>query len=156
MVAPQMPTGRRVGQAVLDNQPDRHGHDAMGIARLGGSQVRHIGVEILVALGATVLRIGEVNFAWPPADEIAKIAEPAGDDFISKAAFAALRARQMRVVATSLNDSWPRQILRIGYACRGISQILTGSENDNILLDRELLPRRLPTLCRSVILVCRY
>src|ERR1051326_2070877 len=79
MVAPEMPTGRLIGQAVLDDKTDRHSHDTMGVMSLGCGQIGHVGIEVFAATAALVLRVGEMDFAWPTVDEVAEIVQLAGE-----------------------------------------------------------------------------
>ena len=88
MVTPQVPTGRLVRQAVLHDEADRHGHNPMGIVSLGRGQVGHVGVEILAALAALVLRVGEMDFARPTVDQVAEVMQISGEKLVSPAAFA--------------------------------------------------------------------
>jgi hypothetical protein len=43
VVAPEVPTGGLIGEAVLDDESDGQGHDPMGVAGPGRGQVGHIG-----------------------------------------------------------------------------------------------------------------
>jgi hypothetical protein len=68
-----MPTGRFVGNAVLHHDTNCQGHDPMRVERFGRRQIADIGVEVLTAFGAMMLRIGKHNVAWPARDKVANI-----------------------------------------------------------------------------------
>ena len=56
MVAPQRPLGGAIGEAVLDDQPDGGVDDPAGVMAAGVGQLGGVGVEVLAAAGAKVLR----------------------------------------------------------------------------------------------------
>ena len=47
VIAPQMPAGGLIGQAVLDDEAHGQGHDAMGVVGFGQRIVGHVRVEVL-------------------------------------------------------------------------------------------------------------
>jgi hypothetical protein len=55
MVAPQVPTGRAVGQTVLNNEPHRQIDHAVCVVTAGRRQIREIGIKVLTTLCAVVL-----------------------------------------------------------------------------------------------------
>src|SRR6266542_5649671 len=73
MVSPEVPTGGTIRQAILDDHAYRQGNDAMRIVTSWRCQVRHVGVEILFALGAIVLRVPEVDIAGTSRDQITHV-----------------------------------------------------------------------------------
>src|SRR3990172_5369957 len=68
-----MPTGRLVGQTVLDHQTNGQGDDAVRVVCPRQGQVRHIGVKVFVALGAMMDRIREVHVVWTTGAQIPPI-----------------------------------------------------------------------------------
>lgn len=139
-----MPTGRLVRQAILRDEADGHGHDTMGVVGLGRGQVGHVGVKILAALTALVLRVGEMDFARPTVDQVAEIMQISGENLVSPATFPAAGARPRGKVSAAFNDFGFGQILRISDSFRGIRQIFAGAEHDKVLHDQEFLAQRLP------------
>src|SRR5829696_3713001 len=59
VVAPQVPAGGLVRQAVLGDQADGQSLAAAGVQALGQSQVGQIGAEVAIAVGAAVLGVGD-------------------------------------------------------------------------------------------------
>src|SRR5579864_4302954 len=127
----------------------------MRVVSLGCSEVGHVGVEILAALAALVLRVGEMDFAWSTVDQIAEIVQLSAKKLVTTAAFAAAGARPMRKVTTAFDDFGLGQILRIRDAFRGIRQVFARTEHDQVLLDKEFLAQRLPYSAQLVMIVRR-
>src|ERR1039458_1707190 len=57
VIAPQVPTGGAVRQAVLNHAPHGGGNDAVGVMPVGHRQIQHVGVEVMIAALAIVLGI---------------------------------------------------------------------------------------------------
>src|SRR5689334_7322856 len=105
MIAPEAPAGGLVGQAVLDDEADRRGDDAPGVVAAGGGQVGGVGVEVLAALRAEVLGVGQDEVAGPPGDQIAEVVEGALEEPVAVGAVAAPRAGASPEVAAALAES---------------------------------------------------
>src|SRR5438128_3163429 len=129
-----MPTGRFIGQAVLDHEAYRQVDDPMRVLAHGRCQGRGIGVEILAALAAVMLRVRQCDIPRTPRDEIPDIVQHAGEDPITIAALAAPGARPMRKVATLLDHTWLGQIFWTGDPFRGIRTIRSRTEHSSALL----------------------
>src|SRR5712691_2571617 len=57
VVAPQVPTRRAVGQAVLDHQAHRQIHHAVRVLTAGWRQIRQVSMEVLMTFRTIMLRI---------------------------------------------------------------------------------------------------
>src|SRR5882672_7317642 len=79
VVTPQMPTGRFIGEAVLDHQAYRQADAPMRVLALGRRQGRGIGVAILTARAAGMLRVGQRDIPRTPRDEFPDIVQRAGE-----------------------------------------------------------------------------
>src|SRR6266487_6883097 len=75
VVAPQVPTRRAVGQAVLHDEPHRQIDDAVGIATARWREIREVGVEILTTFRTVVLRIGDQEIPGAPGIEIPQVVQ---------------------------------------------------------------------------------
>jgi hypothetical protein len=146
-----MPTGRLIGQAVLHDEAHGQGYDAVRVAGFGQTIFRGVRVKELVALGAAVLRIDQVDIAGLARNEVAHVVEHAGAGPIAKARLAALRARQMVEVATAAHDLCLREINRGGDTCGRIGEILSWPRHGNALLGHASSAWTLPHL-RSCIM----
>jgi hypothetical protein len=76
----------------------------MRVVGFGQSVNRGVRVEKLVTLGATMLRIREMDVAGPTGNQVTKIMQDAGVNGLSKTAFATTWTKAMFEVATASND----------------------------------------------------
>jgi hypothetical protein len=113
----------------------------MRVLALGRRQVRGIGVEILTALAAVMLRVGQRDIPRTPRDEIPDIVQRAGEDSITIAALATTGARPMLEVATLLDHMWLRQIFWMGDPFCGIWIVGSGTEHSRKSLAKDFLPK---------------
>jgi len=104
MVAPEVPTGGLIGQAILHHQPDGQGHDPMGVVGLGRGQIGHVGGEVAAAPRAVMLGVGEPDLTGPAPHGVAQIMQGAGPDPIPRARLAALRTGPMLVISTARDE----------------------------------------------------
>jgi hypothetical protein len=70
VVAPEVPTRRPIGQAVLDHQPDRQINHAVRVLTAGWRQIGEVRVKVLATLRTVVLRIGDHKITRTPQVEI--------------------------------------------------------------------------------------
>jgi hypothetical protein len=133
MVAPVVPTGGLIGQAVLHHQPDGQGHDPMGVVGLGRGQVGHVGGKEVVAPVAVVLGVGEVEVAGSPSHWVAQIMQGADEDPIPRARLATFRTRPMLVIATARDELRGREHLEIGDAQSGVQRVDCRTKHDSAL-----------------------
>jgi hypothetical protein len=92
MVAPQVPAGAAVGQAVLDDEADGGGDDPRGVVALGEGQVAHRGGEVAAAVGAAVLGGGNGEDARPAGQGVAEVVKASRGGAQPGSARAAARA----------------------------------------------------------------
>jgi hypothetical protein len=93
----------------------------------GGGQVGGVGVEVLAALGAVVLRVSQDEIARPAGDEVAEVVEGPLEDPIAVSTMATTRARSSPEVAAPMTDLRLGQILDAGNALGGVGQVFSGS-----------------------------
>src|SRR5262245_36632610 len=118
----------------------------MRIECFGRRQIADIGIEVLAALGAMMLRIGEYNVAWSTRDQVADIVQRASERLVAVAAFTTARTRPMLEVTTLLDDLWLGKILRPCDPFRGIWPILTGTRHGLALLGLANQAKKLPEI----------
>jgi hypothetical protein len=133
MVAPEVPAGPLIGQAVLDHEPNGRGHNTMGVAGLGRSQVGHVGREIAAAPGTVMLGVGDLEVAGPARQGVAQIMQSAGEDPVPGARLAALRTGPMLVVSTAPDQLRGREHLGIGDAQSGVRRVDSRTKHDRVL-----------------------
>jgi hypothetical protein len=97
------------------------------------SQVRHIGVEVFVALGAMMDRIREVHVVRTAGSQIPQIVQHTSCPTIPIGTVPTGRAQLSPEVSAALDDLRFRQILDAGDAFGGIGQILTWSRHGKAL-----------------------
>src|SRR3990170_2776354 len=129
MVPPEMPTGCAVGQSVLDHQTHGHRNDAMGVVALGQSQVRHVHIEIALALTAIMLRVHNENIARPFPHQVAEVVHRPLESAVAVATSAALWARSSRIAATALHHQSFRQVFNTSNSLGTIGSVFSRSRH---------------------------
>ena len=152
MVAPEVPTGGLIRQAVLHHEPNGQGHDAIGVGGLGRGQVGHVGREIAAASGTVMLGIGDLDVAGPAPQRVAQIMQGAGEDPVPGVGLAALRTGPMLVVSTAPDQLWGREHLRVGDAQSGVRRVDSRTKHDKVLPNQRLFSLILRLRPSSVII----
>jgi hypothetical protein len=134
VIAPEAPTGRLIRQAVLDDQADGQLDDPLRGVTSGGGQVAAVGVEVPAAAGAVMLGVGQDDVAGPPGGQVAEVVEGPLKDPVAVGAMAAMQAGAASIVAATLAELGPRQVLDAGDPLGGIGQIFSGSGQVAVLL----------------------
>src|SRR6266446_3021630 len=75
MVSPEVPTCWPVGQAILDHEPHRQVHHAMGILTAGWCEIGEVRVKVLATLRTVMLRIGDHEITRAPHVEIPQVVQ---------------------------------------------------------------------------------
>jgi hypothetical protein len=156
MVAPQMPAGGLIGQAILHNEAHGQGNDAMGVMGLGQGVVGHVGVEMLPTAGATMLGVHKVDVTWPTGHQVANVMQNSLARSAAKAGLATKGTRAMREVPGAANDLGFGKIFGSGDPFRGIRQVPSGSGHGKALLGQVFQPRNLQNLPVSVMANCLF
>jgi hypothetical protein len=134
MIAPQVPTGGLIRQAILDNKSHGERNDAVRVVGSGQGVVGHVRVEVFATARATVLRVNEVNIARPPGNQIAHVVQDASGCSAAETGLVATRTRAMREIPCAMNDLGFGQIFGSRDAFRGIRRILSRARHDKALL----------------------
>jgi hypothetical protein len=102
VIAPEVPTGGSVGQAIFDHHPYRQVNHAVGVMAPGGGEIGQIDVEILLTSRAMMRRIRyqEVNRAT--GGEIAEIVQDALVGFVARGELTTARAGRLLIPTVSL------------------------------------------------------
>src|SRR4029453_17134244 len=106
----------------------------MRVLALGRRQVGGIGIEILTALAAVMLRVGQRDIPRTPRDEIPDIVQRAGENSNRIASLCTTGGRPMLEVSTLLDHMWLRQIFWTGDPFCGIWTVRSGTEHRRTLL----------------------
>src|SRR5262245_5791475 len=134
MVSPEMPTGRAIGQAVLDDQPHGQSDDTVSVMGSRWCQVGHVRVEVLMALRAKVLGIREMDVMRPTGDKIPHVMQRPLKGLVATTAFAASRARPLLVLSSTSNDLRFWQVFHPRDSFRRVWQVLAWSRHGFALL----------------------
>ena len=110
MIAPQMPAGGPIGQAVFHHQPDGQRDDPMRVMAAGRRQLRLGGAEVFPADRAIVLRVSEMQIARSSRNQIANIVQDPGKHPIPPSRSTTLWAGQVRVIPILRDALGSRQI----------------------------------------------
>jgi len=127
MGAPQVPTGRAIGQAVLDHEPHRQSADAVGRVTARGGQSSAVSVEVLATCRTGGRRIGEEQGAGTPGVEGAALRPRALLALIALGLGPTTRPGGVDGVATAVQNLWLGELRRAGNAFRGIGPIAAGA-----------------------------
>ena len=134
MIAPEVPAGGLIRQAILHDESHGERNDAMGVMGLRQGIFRRIRVKESVARGTAVLRVDQFNVARPTRNEVAHIMEYPGAHSISETRLAAPRTGKMGIIPAASDDLCFGQMFRARDTLGRVRQILTGTEHGNALL----------------------
>jgi hypothetical protein len=156
MVAPEVPTGGLVGQAVFDHQTDGHRHHTVGVMTLRQGHVGHIGVEVDVTSGATMDGVGKMDIVRAARDQISHVMQYPFRAAMPVGTMSAVGTGLPSGIAATLDDLRLGQILGARDALCGIGQILSRSWHGTALLGNALHAQKLPESSRHVITKTQY
>ena len=133
MIAPQMPGGRPIRQSVLHDKPHRQSHNRVGVVAFRQSEIGHVGVEVNIALDATMLRICDAKIARPPGERISKIVQRSLDAPKPIGAAATLRTATPLVITAPPDNLWFRKVFNTSDPFARIGDVFTGLWHDDDL-----------------------
>jgi hypothetical protein len=140
MVAPEVPTCGPVGQAVLDHEPHRQVHHAVGVLTTGWCEIRKVRVKVLATLRTVVLRIGDHEITRTPYVKIPQVVQCPLVLLVSISLVPTTRTRLTRVGATGRDDLWRWQVGNCSNPFSGIGSIRPRTEPGCLLRARMLRP----------------
>src|SRR5919199_1495017 len=153
VVAPQVPTGRAVGQAVLDHEPDRQLDHPVGILTARWGQIREVGAKVPATLRTVMLGIGHQQIPRTPHIEIPQIMQRPMRLLVPIGRVTTMRAWLPEVVATVRDDLGLWQVCGCGDSGAWVGTVLTWTEHRVALLAHrfgpELYDKRLLEATRS-------
>ena len=129
VVAPQVPTRRAGGQAVLDHEPHRQIDHTVGVLTARWRQIRQVSLEVLMTLRTRVLRIGDEEIPWTPEVEIAQVVQRPLVLLIPIRLVTTTWTCVPLIIATVWDDLWRWEVGRYGNTFRGIGSIRTRTEH---------------------------
>src|SRR5215831_3641764 len=140
MVAPQVPTRRAVGHAILHDEPHRQIDDAVGILTPGWRQIRQVSLEVLLTFRTIMLRIRDDEITRTPQVEIPQVVQRPLELLVPIGLVTTPRTCLARVGATGRDDLWRWQVGNGGNPFGGIGSIRPRTKHDGVLRARMLRP----------------
>src|SRR2546423_2153823 len=141
VVAPEVPTRRPVGQAVLDHEPYRQINHAVCVLTARWSQIGEVRAKVLATLGTVMLRIRDHEITRTPQVEIPQVVQCPLELFVPIGLMTTMRTRLSRVDAPGRDDLWRWQVGNCGYPFGGIGSIRPRTEHGCVLRARMLGPQ---------------
>src|SRR5262249_45135851 len=133
MVSPEVPTCWPVGHAVLDHEPHREVHHAVGVLTAGWCEIGEVRVKVLATLRTVVLRIGDHEIPRTPEVEIPQVVQRPLVLLVSIGLVPTTRTGLSLVGATGRDDLWRKQVGNRGNPFSGIGSIRTRTEHGCVL-----------------------
>jgi hypothetical protein len=156
VIAPEVPAGGLIGQAILDDESHGKADDAMGVMGFGQGVVGHVRVEVLSTTRATMLGVDNMDVARPASHQVANVMQDPLARSATKTGSATRRTGAMREIPGAANDLGWGQIIGPSDAFRGIREILSWSRHGKALLGQASRPRKLQDLRVAVIAKCLF
>jgi len=141
VVAPQVPTGRPLGQAVLDHEPYRQINHAVRVLTARWRHIGEVRVEVRATLRTGVLRRGDHEIPWTPQVEIPPVVQCPLALLVPIGLVSTMRTRLSRVDATGRDELWRWQVGHRGHPFGGIGSIRTRTKHGFALLVPMLGPQ---------------
>ena len=138
MVSPEVPTCWPVGQAILDHEPHRQVHHAMGVLTTGWCEIGEVRVKVLATLRTVMLRIRDHAIPWTPEVEIAQVVQRPLKLLVPIGGVTTAWTGLPLVSATIGDDLWRWQVCNRGHPFGGIGSLRTRTEHGCVLLARML------------------
>src|SRR5215831_758402 len=140
VVAPEVPTRRPVGQAVLDHEPYRQINHAMRILTARWPQIGEVRTKVLATLGAVMLRIRDHEIPRTPQVEIPQVVQCPLELFVLISLVTTMRTRLSCGDAPGRDDLWRWQVGNRSDPFSGIGSIRPRTEHGCVLRARMLGP----------------
>src|SRR5918998_5522184 len=140
VVAPQVPTGSTIGQAIFDHDPHRQIDHPGGIMTARWRQIREVVVEGFATLRTVMLPIGDDEIAQTPQVEIAQVVQRPMRLLVPVGRVTTARTRLPDVVATVGDDLGRRQVGGRGDPFARVGSVRTWTEHRVALLAQMVRP----------------
>ncbi len=126
MISPEVPGRWPIGETVLDDQTHGSRDDTVGIAAPRQGEIRHVGVEVLLATRAEMLREPDVEIHWSFRSRVAHVVEDSFHPSVAVSAVVADRACPPFVVTAAFDDLWFGKVLNARNPLCSIRLVLPG------------------------------
>ncbi len=129
VVSPEMPGGCPVRKTIFDDQPDSRRDDTVGVAAPGQCQVRHVGVEVLLAGRAIMLREPDAKIDRSFRSGVSQIVEHSMHPPVTVCAVVAHRTRPALEVPASSDRLRFRKVLNTRDPLGSVRSVFPGSSH---------------------------
>jgi hypothetical protein len=133
VITPEMPRGSPGWQSVLHDQAYGDSHDPTRVMTPGEGHSRRVGVEIIVAVSAVMLRTGKVDIVGVPRCEVPQVVQKTLNAPQARGSCAATRAGAAFIGAATDDDFGLGQVFDTRDALCHVAKVFTGSRHGNIL-----------------------
>src|SRR5262245_62155775 len=140
VVAPEVPAGGTVRQAILDHEPYGEVHHAVGVLTAGWCQIGEVRAKVLATLRTVMLGIDHQQITRTPHVEIPHIMERPMRLLVPIGRVPTTRARSPDVVATVGDDLGLWQVCGCGDPGAWVGSVLTWTEHRVALLTQRFRP----------------
>src|SRR5262249_45579869 len=124
VVAPEVPAGGTVRQAILDHEPHGEVHHAVGVLTAGWCQIGEVRAQVLATLRTGMLRIGDHKITRTPQIEIPQVVQRPMALLVPIGRVTTTRARLPDVVATVWDELGLGQVCGCGDPDAGVGAVL--------------------------------
>src|SRR5215813_3506783 len=140
VVAPEVPAGGAVRQAILDNEPHGEGHHAVGVVTARWGQIGEVRAKVLATLRTVMLGIGHQQITRTPHVEIPHIMQRPLRLLVPIGPVPTMWARLPDLVATVKDDLGLWQVCGCGDPGAWIGAVLPWTEHRVALLAQRFGP----------------
>src|SRR5262244_950265 len=140
VVAPEVPAGGPVGQAILDHEPYCQIHHAVGVLSARWRQIREVRVKVLATLRTVVLRIRDHEITRTPQVEIAQVMQRPSGLLVPIGRVTTAWTWLPEVVATVEDDLGLWQVCGCGDPGAWVGSVLPWTEHRVALLAQRFRP----------------
>ena len=150
MITPEMPTGRAVRQAVVDDESDGKLNDSIRVIGFRWSNGGHIDVEMFFAFTTVVGGVPQQELNRSARVEIAEVTKFSLSDDVLSGWSRAKGTGRFFADAGAMLDFGFGQVFGTGKFFGGVGQIFSGTGHSKILLDFNIKKGSLPIFTMRV------
>lgn len=129
VIAPQMPAGRAIGQAIFDHQTHRHVDDTMGVMTAGWRHIGEVDVAILLASGTVVRGVRHQQVNRAPRGEIAEVVQRPLSGFMASGELGTSWTGRAQLVTAVGHTVRCWEVLDVHNPLRGVWHVYTRSKH---------------------------
>jgi hypothetical protein len=129
VIAPQVPAGRPVGQAIFDHHPHGYVDHPLCVLTAGWGSIGQIDVAMLTTFGTVVRGVGPHEINRATGASIAKVVPEALVGFVARGEPATSWAGGVRMVTAIQSQWWGWKVCAIDTTLGGVWHVFTRSKH---------------------------